>query len=712
MKLHQELEALYTQAKHQDIITKITAIPQAEWDLDMVKHLARAYNNEDDFDQAVDVLDLKKEEGKQDAHYHYIYAYAYLYKEEYSNKKVRLASLKTSKEYIKKAIKIDNSNQRYSEVLDEVKDALSQFKNHDFWGRVDLDWCGYTGEKWFESPVGSKNSKLIIFGEDEEVDFMLLDDEELNDFKTCFGSFLIEQNQVFEQIKSQTFERFKSIYEEHIETEITDADDHASYLGEMLYFRILSKTQIIISYNYEIDTEHGLEILIENNQVKQIAGIGEVIIETNNTDSQTPESKYYEDFACLDRWNTLGEKYAKSINAMIQYADENGWEAWDKKGEPEPKEERADMRFQILELLKEANENGTVNQFRENFPPSREPFVSMLREKALNINNISVIDNQTLCYCVRNYENEKYVRQYYLLENQKITKLDSDIQYISKSKKEQVFLILKNDIAVTTKGWQGNKIAEFGISETLEIEKIEPSNDGRKLIVASSNHGAFLFTETDEKYLFPRKEMMEKSEIEEIYLNMFNMTFSNNNEFIVMGSQDYDHDIFDNNGDFLGQVGPQSSYPHFCIFSADDQQLITNSCHFYNGVTIGVAAEKLKGIHIEAWEESDDFINIDEVMRVYDGVALDDYYILGDANGYIRALNKKGKLLWQHFIGSSIGSIALSDDNKYLFVSTYAGILVKLEMNRAYRDSHTIGTADLYEHFRIMMWKDEQPLFW
>lgn len=112
------------------------------------------------------------------------------------------------------------------------------------------------------------------------------------------------------------------------------------------------------------------------------------------------------------------------------------------------------------------------------------------------------------------------------------------------------------------------------------------------------------------------------------------------------------------------EIGPQSAYPHYCLFSADDKQLITNSSHFYNGLTIGVATDAMNGLKIEAYEGIDAYAIIDDEMRVYAGLTTKDLYIPGDAHGYIKALDKEGKCLWRYFLGSTIGGLAISDDEE------------------------------------------------
>jgi hypothetical protein len=194
---------------------------------------------------------------------------------------------------------------------------------------------------------------------------------------------------------------------------------------------------------------------------------------------------------------------------------------------------------------------------------------------------------------------------------------------------------------------------------------------------------------------------------------MENATLSNNNHYIVVGDQCSNHRILNQDGNQIGEIGPQSSYPHYCMFSKDDKQLITNSCHFYNGITIGVDGEKLEGLKIEAYQENGNFKVIDDNMRVYVGISTNEMYILGDAYGYIKAFNNEGKCLWRHFLGSTIGSLTISDDEKTIWVGSCTGMIHKLQLGKGHRDTHTIGNGKHYEVFRLILWKgEEKVLMW
>ncbi len=74
-------------------------------------------------------------------------------------------------------------------------------------------------------------------------------------------------------------------------------------------------------------------------------------------------------------WNNLGSKYAQEVNDMVAFADKNGWDNW--QGE-EPIDKREHLADAIFQLLKQANETNTVNDFRNNYPPSNVPLAKFI----------------------------------------------------------------------------------------------------------------------------------------------------------------------------------------------------------------------------------------------------------------------------------------------------------------------------------------------
>jgi len=404
-------------------------------------------------------------------------------------------------------------------------------------------------------------------------------------------------------------------------------------------------------------------------------------------------------------WNQKGRQYAIEINQMMEFGENNGWENW--KGK-EPEDKRDHLADKVLELLKQANDKNQINEFREKFPPAHSPFVKYFESKGQSIDQVYFIENEKIVFIIGTAYQK---RQAYILDNQELVILDKSIDSIGKSKKGNVFAYQTGNKITTTKGWQGEIINEFEIIENKDvgITKLIPFNDGNKLLTVTSE-GIYLISKDNEKMIFPEPDL--EDEEWDSNIDMENGTISNDNQYIVAGSQMSDHEVFNSQGEKIGEIGPQSEYPHFCLFSEDDDQLISNSCHFYNGKTIGVQSKTLKGVAIEAWQEDSNYQTIDENMRVYNGIAVDDFYILGDAYGYIRAIDKQGNLRWRHFLGSSIGGIAISNNKETLWVASCTGIIHKLKLNKGHRDEHTIGTGNHFEEFRIILWKGESILKW
>ena len=404
-------------------------------------------------------------------------------------------------------------------------------------------------------------------------------------------------------------------------------------------------------------------------------------------------------------WNRIGREYAQGINDMMEFGETKGWDNW--KGK-EPEDNREDLADRVVTLLRKANINNQIEAFRKDFPPAHAPFIKYFEEKGQSIEQIFFIADDKIVFLVgTSYEK----RQAYVLNGQEITELDKSIDGLGKSKRGNVYAYQTGNTIITTEGWEGKKIAEFEIKENKDIgiTQLIPFNDGKRLLSVTTE-GIYLISDSEEKMIFPEPDL--EDEEWDSYIDMENGTLSNDNNYIVVGAQMSSHEIFNSKGEKIGEVGPQSSYPHFCLFSNDDNQLITNSCHFYNGQTIGVEVSKLKGINIEAWEESDDYVTIDDNMRVYNGISVDDYYILGDAYGYIRAIDVKGNQKWRHYLGSSISGITISEDKKTLWVGSYSGILHKLKLNKGHRDDHVIGNGNHYEEVRIIFWKGEPILKW
>ena len=419
-------------------------------------------------------------------------------------------------------------------------------------------------------------------------------------------------------------------------------------------------------------------------------------------------------------WNEKGEKYAKAVNDMVAFAEVHGWGAYKGEDPVDEREGTTQLCEAVFALLKEANERGETAKFRADFQPSNIIFDKKLRKKLRDIDQICPLGGENVLFIVSQSDPEGWRKKLYLLEGERVSEVADDVIAVGKSKRNEIYALLRRGEIELIKGYDGKgggePIAKFShdVELTYDEAEILPFNDGSKVLL-SCHDGIFLISQSGAKLIHPIYEDGQLYEDDDsntaLYIDMANAALSSDNALIVAGEQCGDHVLMDCEGERLGSIGAQSSYPHFCLFSADDTQLVTNSCHFYNGVTIGVDGAALKrGLEVEAYsydeEGEKNFTLIDDAMRVYAGVATRDFYILGDAYGYIKAVGKDGRKIWRHYLGGTIKSMAISEDGSVLFVGTYGGRLHKLRLG-AGQDSHTIGNGNHKEEFRLIAYEDK-----
>lgn len=405
-------------------------------------------------------------------------------------------------------------------------------------------------------------------------------------------------------------------------------------------------------------------------------------------------------------WNSVGHSYARYMNTMIESGELQVRDNWNGAI---PADQRHEMALEVLSLLKKANKAGSVELFRAQFPPSYAPFINIIQEQGQSIENLCHIHDKTIAFVIGTaYEK----RRAYLLNGKTVVKLADTIVSIGKSPQNGIFAIANNNAVITYKGWEGEKIFEFKLPlvKDLAISQVIPFNDGLSVVLISSE-GIYLLSTRGNSKIHPVND--SNNQDWNAYIDMEHAALSHDNTFIALGDQCSAHRILNRYGQEIAAIAPQSTYPHFALFSKDEQQVLLNSCHFYNGTTIGIPTGDIHKFQTDATTENYNHTVIDKNSRVYTAIATSDYYILGDAGGYIKAYDKEGKNLWSYFLGDTIISLAISDDEKTLWVASCSGMIHALTLNAGQRDNHTIGTGNHYEEFRVILWKNElQPLIW
>ncbi len=442
-------------------------------------------------------------------------------------------------------------------------------------------------------------------------------------------------------------------------------------------------------------------------------------------------SRAKEKRSAQDVWNERIVAYAKAVNEYVEVGRSKGWEnVGDEPDEPDV----AHLVDTAVRAVREANRSGKASKIRENWAPTHRPLIPLLEQNGQTVPTVYFLDDGSLLARIgAPYENGRTVR---LIADQ--VEEHPEIGFFGRCPNRRYFAVCNENGIEIRDGWCGPTTATCrwptgleGIPKGVPAKPLDktptptaviPFPDGLRVLLVSTD-GIFVLSETRAVRLLPTesdikdfaewslKEHPEDSPIPD--LSMEHAAISPSGELIAVGSQDSTHLVFDSKFELAADVGPMSEYPHYAIFSADESMLAVNSCHFYNGVTLGIRTSLLPGLTTESWKEDERIPKLEDNARVYAGVSRNDEFIIGDAGGYVRAFDFAGNFRWEVFIGSSIGSIDISRDSNTLVATTFAGFISLIELDSGSPPDFQIGVGNHRELYRWIFWKNERdPLIW
>ena len=452
------------------------------------------------------------------------------------------------------------------------------------------------------------------------------------------------------------------------------------------------------------------------------------VTENSETVSNVPTNELSE------QWREASESYVSALNAFVERGQREGWE--NVKDEDEPKDTRQPLASAVLNAIRKANEAGDVEKLHKRFPRAHGPFIDMLEENGQSLPVVILLDDGRIVTRIGSpWESGRVV----VIDDREISELGSEVITVGRSPNRRIFALATKAGVSIRHGWDSPDSAMLpwptgkeGMPAGFEVEAISgtptvtalyPFDSGDKVLLVSPE-GVFVLDGEGADRLLPTKEQLQehfewlRKEYPEdslsYDLSMDHGSISPDGKWIAAGHQSSLHYIFDASTlEIVGEVGHLSEYPHYAAFSADSSMVALNSCHFYNGETVGVPTKLLPGLETEPYEPDNRLTVLEEGSRVYAAVARSDEFIIGDASGYLRAFDLKGNFRWQHFIGSSVGDIDISGDGKRLVVTTYAGFLSILDLDTGTADPFAIGTSTHQERRRWLFWKKEaKPLIW
>ncbi|MCO7187744.1 MULTISPECIES: hypothetical protein [unclassified Pseudoalteromonas] len=430
-------------------------------------------------------------------------------------------------------------------------------------------------------------------------------------------------------------------------------------------------------------------------------------------------------------WKVKTLDFAKKVNLYVEKGLKHGWE---EAGSVPEDNGREKLVSYLLKEIREANTNGDITKLRENWPLAHSPMIPELESNGQSIPVVAILDDERVVARIGAFYEEGYVVE---IDDLSVKPIDG-IRYFGRSPNKKLFAYCKDNGVSVTEGWLGREVSFFSYPTGLESvppqfdvkafetpprpSQLIPFPDGNKVLFVSSQ-GIFVLSHNENIRLLPTKEDLVRhfewmqTELPDreltVDLSMAHGAISPDGRFIAIGEQYSTHRIFDANYNLIGDIGNLSEYAHYAIFSKHSDMIALNSCHFYNGISIGFSTSHLPDFKTEPYEDNEDTPILQDGARVYAGVHRHNEFIIGDAYGYLRAFSENGELHWQHYIGANIGDIDISSDESKLVCSTCAGYISIIELDTGKRKEYEIGTGGHTEFRRWLFWKNEdKPLAW
>lgn len=453
------------------------------------------------------------------------------------------------------------------------------------------------------------------------------------------------------------------------------------------------------------------------------------------------------------QWQTGGEAYVAAIRAhqfaMAAHDQENDASA-DEDVEDEEEQSTADLPEDprkasaptVLQLARVVNrhaDGALAERFRQRFAFAPDAYVRTAAKAGQFIGPVLLLaDGRILARIGPTYSESAHWVQ---IDGAVLTALPM-LKGLGRSADGHCFAQSDGTHITTHQGFGGPQIAQLplprgneGIPASMGLvagslgqrcDEIIPFNDGRRVLLRNPT-GVYLisaaqgvqrlhpqeFDEGDEEgddggpYTWPKNHQDAADGEPEgslLAMDMLHMALSPDERLIAVGDQDSAHVLLGAQGQLLRGLEVHSSYPHHACFSHDSARLWCNSCHLYNGITTSTRVD-------DAQDTEGTVVNAQ--WRVYASATLPGLVVMGDADGYVHAMDDEGRTLWRHHVGSSISAIEASPDGSTLLVGSYGGYLAVLQRTETGLDPYSIGTSPYTEVRRWIFWNTEEvPLRW
>lgn len=427
------------------------------------------------------------------------------------------------------------------------------------------------------------------------------------------------------------------------------------------------------------------------------------------------------------QWRKAVVTYAQAINAYVAQGRAQGWDTLDEPQVPDT----AHLLDAWRCALQVINRPGTHAQqralFREAWPPAHLPLLPLLEQQAQGIGHLLMLDDGSLLVRVgRPWDRGQVL----YIDGYTITPVIG-VEHFGRCPQRRYYALANSEGVRVTDGWGGPLVARLawphgleGLPKGYPFDPLDlpptptallPFPDGQRVLLVSSD-GIFLLAAQGATRLLPQEsEILEAlrngTDPDDIplMLEMEHAALSPDGRLIALGEQCGRHLVLDEQLRHLAEVDPVDESPHFALFNHHGDQLILHASRCCHGTTVGVRVTDLPSLGTGTHSEAP---LLHQSAPLHAGVARDGEYIVGDAQGYLRAFGEDGQEHWQHYLGSTISAMDISRDGRTLVAASQAGFISLIALDQG-RPDWQIGTGEHREIRRWLCWKGfDKPMAW
>lgn len=408
--------------------------------------------------------------------------------------------------------------------------------------------------------------------------------------------------------------------------------------------------------------------------------------------------------ALAAHWNQLGRAYYSTMSERLTRFYRDGEQDVDLELEdPRPHE----LGEQVLRHVIELNAAGEAAKARELFDPASAPIFPWIERSNRQNSFVTILGDDDLL--VRRGNPWEADGVTFRLRGNTVSVID-DVTGMCRSRNREWLVLARSagleirradegldGVVVSTLPWpEPSQFRPEGLteeqraawqpeSEPLELEQLQVSDDGLRLVASFYRRGILLASrhpgEPSWQLLLPDARPPYRIDPEDEQPSAGDMThvaISRDGTRLAWGEQSSPHWLAE-----IGQggvpawyatVGNLSEYPHHACFSDDGNTVALNSCHFYNGATVAFAWCGHRGVDLEPYEEHAEAPLLDGSLRVYAACATEQGFVLA-GSGVLRFFDHERRLIAAQGFGSSASSIDYCPRSKRLALGSYSGFV-------------------------------------